>query len=222
MIPGVSCPIASSGSTMTWSNESSWSTISSWSFVSSEIMMPWSNTVPQQIMTGTGIKLNELSIEDIWKISSTGDLFAINPAILNSVTLDNPNFVEIERNKLLVQYYLSKINDPEYYRLDKEKTDIIEWRAIWTKEVIKADDALNKMIKTNSASWDLFSTNTRDVANNREIALKKFQESVDYKNYIQENQEKLKTINESMQKYLPSEALEAQKTIESLTLKEQK
>lgn len=113
------------------------------------------------------------------------------------------NVIDPQTRSELMGKKLREIKDKRLEELLSERNAILEAREIWGPELSTADAELSQVVKASILSgWLLNTWSFSLVANKRIEALKRFNESKEYQDYIKNNQAKINTLTEEINKYL--------------------
>lgn len=178
----------------------------------------WLDKVENEIETNSWeIKDIEYTISWIDSIKDNSDLEKINPLIISDFKFNSEEFLDFNKNQMKLWLLISEIKDEEYLKLKNEQILINEAREIWTDDIKKIDEEFKYILfnKDNiSSKWNII----RVISNKRSIAIKEFQNTEEYKNYINKKTDRLNEIKTLLNTYYSPEIIELQNKIDNFIL----
>lgn len=178
----------------------------------------WLYKVENEIKTNSWeIKDIEYTISWIDSIKTNSDLEKINPLIISDFKFNSEEFLNFNKNQMKLWLLISEIKDEEYLKLKNEQILINEAREIWTDDIKKIDEELKSILLNNdniSSKWNII----RVISNKKSIAIKEFQKSEEYKNYIISKKDRLTEIDILLSNYYSLEILDLKNKIDNFIL----
>lgn len=136
----------------------------------------------------------------------------LNPLLVIAPDKDNPNFVELYKSQMKFSVYLSNLIDPNLAEIQKQESDILEGKEIWTQGMIDGETALIKALaKKNESKEEIIR-----LLDQKKMVFIAFQKSDTFKEYLQVKEAKLEELKKSKEKYYTPEMTELQKKITKL------
>lgn len=177
---------------------------------SSSIDETKNNIATQERVLSDNSDTSRLAWSDTIQASESIRTTVINPE-------SHPKFALLKKDQNLLATTLIKLQDPTYQNLIKERVSIVEWKEIWTPEIIKIDTEFHDAIlnKWASNSWNTWVfVEILKKKNDLVSALRTTQE---YRNYMQTHSGKLHEIDTKLQAYTTLETQALQAEITALT-----
>ncbi len=95
-------------------------------------------------ITNTG-STTDLEIQKIQAIKSLSWLQVDYPNLASAQKNDHPKFLELQKKKLMLQYYVSKIQNPEYHKLNEELLQLSIKKDSWPPDLIEVDGKIQEL-----------------------------------------------------------------------------
>ncbi len=122
----------------------------------------------------------------------------------------------MKKKQALLSDKIDGIKDPQYLKLNKDLFELFEAKEIWPDELKKLDAEFSDVMAQGGKVQTGSSVDFENAFKKRNDALKVFQASQAYKDYMVSKKEKLDSLAAKQAKYMTPEIINLKQEIDSL------